>query len=56
MRKVDWTDKAKVIEYARLLGSGLSVIKYPGRVNYNITHTENLFRPGMGGVKVIYQT
>lgn len=54
--KVDWTDVAKVIEYARSLGPGLSVIKYPGRANYNIAHTENLFRPGMGGVKVIYQT
>lgn len=56
MGKVNWTSKEQVIEYAKMLGPGMSIIKYPGRDNYNITHTASLFRPGMGGVKVIYQT
>lgn len=39
MAKVNWTDKDQVINYARNLGSGMTVYKHPSRKNYNITHT-----------------
>lgn len=54
MPKIDWRNKEQVIAYAKKLGAGMSVIKYPNRDNYNITHTERadiLF-----GVTIVYQT
>ena len=37
--RVDWRNLESVIQYAVSLGPGQSVIKVPGRGNYNIIHT-----------------
>lgn len=50
---IDWCDKEQVIAYAKKLGTGMSVIKYPDRNNYNITHTERAVKLG---VHIIYKT
>jgi hypothetical protein len=50
-----WKDKAKVIAMVEKLGKGQSVVKYPGRDNYNITHTENENRLPKG-VEIIHRT
>jgi len=36
--KLDWTDKEKIIAYAKRFGDDTCVFKHPDRDNYNITH------------------
>lgn len=38
--RTDWNDLASVIAYARRLGAGMIVLRYPERANFNITHAE----------------
>lgn len=52
---VDWNSFQDVMKYAKELGPGMSVIKYPTRRNYNIIHTsreKNL----LGDFKVLFRT
>ena len=52
---LDWFSKDSVIKYATSLGHGVSVVKYPGRSNYNITHTTNEGRLP-DGVEIVHRT
>ena len=44
---INWNDRSAVIEYAKRLGPGMSVVKHPDRANYNVTHTSrtDLYKP-----------
>ena len=53
MPNVNWMNLDAVIAYAKTLGSGMAVIKHPGRANYNITHAGRALR---ADVKVLYTT
>jgi hypothetical protein len=39
--RINWQDKHAVIALANKCGPGMSVIKLPERMNYNIIHTAN---------------
>jgi hypothetical protein len=55
--KIDWKDKEDVIAYAKRFGPGMSVVKYPSRNNYNITHTDReQAYPHCGIPEIIFRT
>ncbi len=54
--KVDWTDKEKVIAYAKRLGKGMTVFKDYAQPNYGITHTSREDRLSIKGRTIVYQT
>ena len=54
--KVDWTDKDKVITYAKRLGKGMTVFKDYAQPTYGITHTSRTDLLDIAGRKIIYQT
>lgn len=51
----NYEDLAEVIALAKHMGPGMSVIRYPGRKNYNITHTDREPRLPRD-VKIHYRT
>lgn len=51
-----WEDKDKVISFAKQMGKGQTVYKYPERSNYNICHTVNEYRLDLSVVFIIYRT
>ena len=54
--KIDWTDKEKVIAYAKRLGKGQTVFKDYARPTYGITHTSRVDLTSKDGRHIIYQT
>lgn len=55
LTRVDFTNLDAVKECADRLGKGMSVIKYPERNNYNITHTSR--EPSLPqDVEILYRT
>jgi hypothetical protein len=56
MTKLDWTDLAQVIAYAKRLGPGMFVVKHPTRPNYNITHANRAALLRKHGIPIIHKT
>ena len=54
--KVDWTNKAEVIAYAKMMGKGQTVFKDYAQPTYGITHTSRVNLTGKDGRHIIYQT
>lgn len=53
---VDYNNLELVIALAKALGPGMSVIKYPTRINYNITHTSREVEATNKGAVVYHRT
>lgn len=54
LKRADWNDLKQVVAIAEKFGPGMSVIRRPGRNNYNIVHTARADL--LVGAKVLHRT